>query len=264
MPLIQPISTVVAPVASMSSSLPSSRRMPIADGLGGLALIRFSALNRSSPVSTSPSRRSRCVAGKSRLHALDHRCARRLPRGTEYAPQHGVGGRQNLAVAEPLTRAHQQRARPVEALCLAPKESRQILGRPAVERPQAKVVADPALMSSDRLPPFGVVLDRVRIRSQLKGCEPQHLAVDLEGLLVREAPEDTNKGDLVGEAQSIGDAAAAGDLLPVALKEAAIADQPGAGDVEVGRAWRAARNKRSFQLTTNAIRNGTRFLCRVV
>ena len=89
-------------------------------------------------------------------------------------------------------------------------------------------------MFSDRLPPFGVVLDRVRIRSQLKGCEPQHLAVDLEGLLVREAPEDTNKGDLVGEAQSIGDAAAAGDLLSVALKEAAIADQPGAGDVEVG------------------------------
>ena len=139
-----------------------------------------------------------------------------------------------LSHARSLTRAHQQRARPVEALCLAPKESRQILGRPAVERPQAKVVADPALMSSDRLPPFGVVLDRVRIRSQLKGCEPQHLAVDLEGLLVREAPEDTNKGDLVGEAQSIGDAAAAGDLLPVALKEAAIADQPGAGDVEVG------------------------------
>ena len=28
-----------------------------------------------------------------------------LPRGTEYAPQHGVGRRQHLAVAEPLTRA---------------------------------------------------------------------------------------------------------------------------------------------------------------
>ena len=33
---------------------------------------------------------------------------------------------------------------------------------------------------------------------------------------------------------SIGDASAAGDLVPVALEEAAIADQPGAGDVEVG------------------------------
>ena len=51
------------------------------------------------------------------------------------------------------------------------------------------------------------------------------------GLLVREASEDTNKGDLVGKAQSIGDAPA-GDLVPVALEKAAIVDQP-AGDVEV-------------------------------
>ena len=89
-------------------------------------------------------------------------------------------------------------------------------------------------MFSDRLPLFGVVLDCVRIRSQLKGCEPHHLAVHLEGLLVPEAPKDTHKGELVGKAQSIGDAAAAGDLVPVALEEAAIADQPGAGDVEIG------------------------------
>ena len=52
------------------------------------------------------------------------------------------------------------------------------------------------------------------------------------GLQVREAPEDTNKGGLVGKAQSIGDVAA-GDLVPVVLAEAAIVDQPGAGDVEV-------------------------------
>ena len=96
------------------------------------------------------------------------------------------------------------------------------------------MLVDLLLMLRDRLPPFGVVPDHIRIGTQLQSCEPQNFAVDLQRLLLRKAPEHTNEGDLVGEAQPVVGSPALRNLAPVVLEEAAVADEAGPGDVAVG------------------------------
>ena len=65
MPLTQPTSTPSTPVASISSSLASSRFMPPTDGLDELALMRFRGeCGWSSSTAISASRRSRIGADR--------------------------------------------------------------------------------------------------------------------------------------------------------------------------------------------------------
>ena len=101
-------------------------------------------------------------------------------------------------------------------------------------------------MLGDRLLSAGVRVDRLGVSPQLQGREPQDLPVDLQGRLLREPPEHTHEGDLVGEAQPIVGAPPQGDLSSVDLKEGGIADQAGAGDVGVGNRHGSVRNKRPF------------------
>ena len=54
-------------------------------------------------------------------------------------------------------------------------------------------------MFRDRLAPFGVVADHIRIVPELQGGDPQNFAVNLQQVLLREAPEHADEGDLVGE-----------------------------------------------------------------
>ena len=89
-------------------------------------------------------------------------------------------------------------------------------------------------MLRDRLPPLGVVPDRIRIDTQLQGGEPEDLAVDLQRLLLWKAPEHANEGDLVGEAEPVVGSPALRNLAPIVLEEAAVADEAGPGDVGVG------------------------------
>ena len=52
----------------------------------------------------------------------------------------------------------------------------------------------------------------------------EHLVADLQGLLGREAVEEPDEADLIGEAQAIVVAAASGDLGQVFLRQRCFAD----------------------------------------
>ena len=68
----------------------------------------------------------------------------------------------------------------------------------------------------------------------MQGGEPQNLAVDLQRLVLRKASENANEGDLVGESEPVVGSPALRNLSPVVYEEAAVADETGSGDVEVG------------------------------
>lgn len=77
-------------------------------------------------------------------------------------------------------------------------------------------------------------MDRFGGESQLQGGEAQDLAVDLQRNLSREAPKDTDEGNLIGEAQSVVRPSSLGNLVSVCFEEAGVADQTGAGYVGIG------------------------------
>jgi hypothetical protein len=59
----------------------------------------------------------------------------------------------------------------------------------------------PAPMLGDRRLPFAVAFDQPRIRPQLRRAAVNHFLEELEGLLLREAIEEPDKGDPVGKAK---------------------------------------------------------------
>ena len=98
-----------------------------------------------------------------------------------------------------------------------------------IEGAQAQVVTNALLMFGNGLAPLGVGVDRFRGEAQLQGGETQDLAVDLQRSLPGEAAEDADKGNLIGEAQSVVGPTSLGNLVPVSFEEAAVADQTGGG-----------------------------------
>ncbi len=54
----------------------------------------------------------------------------------------------------------------------------------------------------------------------------EHLVGDFQGLLGREAVEEPDEADLIGEPQTVVVAAAFGDLGQVVLRQGRFADQP--------------------------------------
>ena len=102
-----------------------------------------------------------------------------------------------------------------------------------IEGAQAQVVANTLLMFGNGLAPLCVGVDRFGGELQLQGGEAQDLAVDLQWSLPGEAPEDTDEGNLISEAQSVVGPSSLGNLVPVCFEEAAVADQTGAGNVGV-------------------------------
>ena len=102
-----------------------------------------------------------------------------------------------------------------------------------IEGTQAQVVANVLLMFGNGLAALGVGVDRFRGESQLQGGEAQDLAVDLQRNLPGEAPENTDEGNLIGEAQSVVGPTSLGNLVPISFEKAGVADQTRAGNVGI-------------------------------
>ena len=134
---------------------------------------------------------------------------------------------------KPGAAAGQESRRAVKPQRLALEKLLKVVPGRGIEGTQAQVVADKVLMFGNGLAPLGVGVDRVRGKSQLQGGEAQDFAVDLQRRLPGEAPEDADEGNLIGEAQSVVGPTSLGDLVPVSLEEAAVADQAGARHVGV-------------------------------
>ena len=86
---------------------------------------------------------------------------------------------------------------------------------------QPEIAGDGLLVLGDGLLAFAVELDQARINSQLGRAEPHQLVDDFEWLLFREAIEQTDEGNLVGEAEPIVGASALADLCPGLLSVSA-------------------------------------------
>ena len=216
------------------------------------------------------------VDGDQRIKTVAHRCRQALGQalrqqraglvaGSPYrATQHRVGRGENMLVAEPGARPRQQRGGALDPQRFVFQEPRQPVGGVGgLESTQSQVLADALLMFGDRLLPAGVSVDRLGVGSQLQGGEPQDLAIDLQGRLARKSAEHTHEGDLVGETQPVVVAPPPGDLAPVGLEEAGVANQTRAGDVGIGGRHDSVRNKRPFWPNISAAGNMTRSVSRI-
>ena len=85
------------------------------------------------------------------------------------------------------------------------------------------------LMFGNGLAPLGVGVDHVGGESQLQGGEAQDLAVDFQWSLPGEAPEDTDEGNLIGEAQPVVRPVVAGQSRSSRLRENCHLGSDGAG-----------------------------------
>jgi hypothetical protein len=73
--------------------------------------------------------------------------------------------------------------------------------------------------------PRRVIADPGRVHVQLHGDEAQQLVTDLQGLLRREAMEQADEADLVGEPQAVVVAATLGDLGQISLGQGRFPNQ---------------------------------------
>ena len=64
-----------------------------------------------------------------------------------------------------------------------------------------------------------------RVDVQLHGDERQQFVTDLQGLLSREATEQSDEADLIGESQAVVISAALGDLGQIGLGQSRFPDQ---------------------------------------
>ena len=167
-------------------------------------------------------------------HSLCQERAGFSPSRPDGAAQQRVSRHENALVAKPGARPRQQRRGAVEPQRLAFEEPRQPVAGVSVEDAQTQVLADALLMFGDRLLATGAGVDCLRVGSQLQGGESQDLLVDLQWRLLGKSSEHAHEGDLVGEPEPIVSTPSFGDLLPVGLEEAGVADQPRAGDVGGG------------------------------
>jgi len=79
-------------------------------------------------------------------------------------------------------------------------------------------------MIRDRRLAGRVLLEAGCVDVQLRRDEAQQFIADLQGLLIREAVEQSDEADLIGEAQAVVVAATFGDLDQVGLGQGRLAD----------------------------------------
>ena len=85
--------------------------------------------------------------------------------------------------------------------------------------------------------PGRVSVDAGRVDVQLHRDEAEQFVADLQGLLSREAVEQTDEADLVGEPQAVVVAATFGDLGQVGLGQGRFADHLSPREGEWRHGW---------------------------
>jgi hypothetical protein len=89
-----------------------------------------------------------------------------------------------------------------------------------IEGAEPQITGDGLLMLGDRRLPFAVEFDQPCIKPQLRRAEANQFLDELEGLLLREAIEEPDEGDLVGKAKPVMRAPALGELHEIFLGQA--------------------------------------------
>ena len=85
--------------------------------------------------------------------------------------------------------------------------------------------------------PGRVPVDLGRVEVQLHGDEAQQLVADLQGLLSREAAEESDEADLIGEPEAIMVATAPADFGQVGLGQGRFADHLSPRESEWSHGW---------------------------
>ena len=191
--------------------------------------------------------------GETPHHAVHQPRTSLLPGRADGTPQHVIGRGDNALLPEPGAAASQQGSGTVQPQRLAFKELVELVRGRGIEGPQAQVVTDAQLMFGNGLTAPLVGVDHVGGKSQLQGGEAQDLTVDLQRGLPGKTAEDTDEGNLIGEAQSVMRPSPLGNFVPVSFEKAGVADQTGAGDVGIGgRHDVSRRNERLDQSVPEA------------
>ena len=89
-----------------------------------------------------------------------------------------------------------------------------------IEGAQPQITADRLLMLGDRRLPFAVELDQPCIKPQLRCAEANKFLEELEWLLLREATQEPDDGDLVGKAMPVMRAPTLAELREIFLGQA--------------------------------------------
>ena len=138
--------------------------------------------------------------------------------------QGGIGGEQDPPILEELTGTGQQRRRLIQSARFLEDEACQGFGLVGVEDGQLQIAANARLVIRDRMLPGRVPVDLGRVEVQLQGDEAQELVADLQGVLSREAAEESDEADLIGEPEAIMVATAPADFGQVGLGQGRFAD----------------------------------------
>ena len=128
----------------------------------------------------------------------------------------------------------------LQATRLLEDEAFQGIGFPRAVDDQLEVFPNAGLVIRDRMLPGRVPVDTGRVDVQLHGDEAQQFVADLQGLLSREAVEQTDKADLVGEPQTVVAAAALLDLDQIHLGQGCFADHLSPREREWRHGWSQA------------------------
>ena len=147
-----------------------------------------------------------------------------LPLLSDQTQQRRLGREQDVPLLEELAGTGQERGRLLQAARFLEDEAFQGFHLFGVEDDQLEVVTDTRLMIRDRMLPGRVSVDAGRVDVQLRRDEAQQFVADLQGLLSREAAEQTNEADLIGEPQAVVVTATLGDLDQVGFGQGRFAD----------------------------------------
>jgi hypothetical protein len=103
---------------------------------------------------------------------------------------------------------------------LLEEELLQLRGLGVIEGAEPQITGDGLLMLGDRRLPFAVEFNQPRIKPQLRRAEVNDFLEELEGLLLREAIEEPDEGDLVGKAKAVMRAPALAELHEIFFSQA--------------------------------------------
>ena len=131
-----------------------------------------------------------------------------------------------MPLLEELAGPGQKRGRLLQAARFLEDEAFQGFSPFSVEDDQLDVVANACLMIRDRMLTGRVSVDAGRVDVQLRRDEAQQFVAHLRGLLSREAVEQTDESDLVGEPQAVVVATTFADLDHVGFGQGRFADHP--------------------------------------
>ena len=108
------------------------------------------------------------------------------------------------------------------AVGLAPGRAAKRLSLPIdrAEGAEPQITGDGLLMLGDHRLPFAVEFDQPYIKPQLRRAEASQCLEELEGLLLREAIEEPDEGDLVGKVKPVMRAPALAELYEIFLGQA--------------------------------------------